>query len=65
MKFSEKEKQEILSLLNISAHKSSSVSHQPIPKRKSVWTFTEEEKVAAKEHSDFLYALIEKIENEG
>ena len=64
MKLSEKEKYVIVSLLKISAIKSSAAAHQEIPKRKSVWTFTEEEKLKAQGHSDFLYALIEKINNE-
>lgn len=62
MKFTKKEKEEILDHLLIARHKAITVAESKPAKRKTVWTHTEEEKKEFKERAFWLENLIKKVE---
>ena len=62
MKFTNKEKKELLSNLEISRNTASSIANSEPPKRKTVWTYTEEEKKELNKRASWLNNLIKKVE---
>ena len=61
MKYTEEEKNEILSHLEQSAHKAESIAATPPRQRKSVWSYSEEEKLELTERAKWLRQLIAKV----
>ena len=64
MKLTKEEKTLILELLEHSRDRSETIAYSPNPQRKSVWTYTDEDRLKSKNKSIWIQKLIKKIEGE-
>jgi len=62
MKFTKEEKEKILLHLHITKGKAQAIANSEPAKRKTVWTFSEEEKKEQAEKASWLDLLIKKVE---
>jgi len=62
IKFTKEEKEEILLHLHITKSKAQAIANSEPAKRKTVWTFSEEEKKEQAEKASWLDLLIKKVE---
>lgn len=62
MKFTKKEKEEILLHLQLAKNKAKAIAFSEPAKRKTVWTFSKEEKKELLERASWLNHLIKKVE---
>ena len=62
MKFTKEEKEEILCRLQLAKNKAEAIASSEPAKRKTVWTFSEEEKKELSERASWLNHLIKKVE---
>jgi len=64
MKLTKEEKTLILELLEHSRDRHETIAYSSKPQRKSVWTYTDEDRLKSKNKSIWIQQLIEKIEGE-
>ena len=62
MKFTKKEKEEILCHLQLAKNQAEAIAFSEPAKRKTVWTFSKEEKKELLERASWLNHLIKKVE---